>query len=313
MVRRSLLASVLGALALAGPAAAQTPGPTNPAPAPQAPAPTVPAPNYAAETPRPGADYYAGPSGRYLLGGTWLFQKDDGDKGLSQGWMRNASTAGWSRTGVPNAWNATDESLGSFAGTVGWYRKDFKLPSAAKRLAWIVRFESVNYRSRVWLNGRLLGTNRGAYLPFEFRLPSGLLKRGGVNRLVIRIDNRRSPTDFPPSNLNPKGLPTGGWWNYGGILREVYLRRVDQVDFSTVRVTPNLPCGSCNATVDFQTVIRNFSDSGRKVVLTARFGPRKLKLGTKALGAKKFGNFGGRITIRNPPLWSPQPPKLYNV
>src|SRR3954469_6280243 len=315
---RPLLASLLLALSAAAPAAAQTPPPvpgqpTNPAPAPQSPAPTVAAPNYTADRPTAGADYYAGPSGRYLMGGTWLFRKDDADNGLSQGFMRNATTAGWSRVTVPNAWNATDQSQESFAGTVGWYRKDFKLPTAAKRFAWVVRFESVNYRSRVWLNGRLLGTNRGAYLPFEFRLPSGLLKRGGVNRLVIRIDNRRYPTDFPPSNLNPKGLPTGGWWNYGGILREVYLRRVDQIDFSTVRVTPNLPCAACDATVNFQTVVRNFSDSGKKVVLTARFGPRKLRLGTKALGAKKFGNFGGRITIRNPRLWSPQSPNLYNV
>src|SRR3954452_1935440 len=282
MARRLLLALVL-VLALAAPAAAQTPvpgQPTNPATPPTSPAPTVPAPNYAAETPKLGADYYAGPSGRYLLGGTWLFRKDDADKGMSQGFMRNAATAGWSRVTVPNAWNATDETPQSFAGTVGWYRKDFKLPSAAKRFAWVVRFESVNYRSRVWLNGRLLGTNRGAYLPFEFRLPSGLLKRGGVNRLVIRIDTRRYPTDSPPSNLNPKGLPTGGWWNYGGILREVYLRRVDTLDFSTVRVTPNLPCASCAATVSFQVTMRNFSDRGQKATLTARFGNRRVKLGT---------------------------------
>src|SRR3954449_440706 len=341
MVRRSLLLASLILAAFAASASAQTPvpgQPTNPAPAPGAPAPTVPAPNYTADTPKAGADYYAGPSGRYLMGGTWLFRKDDADKGLSQGFMRNAATAGWSRVTVPNAWNATDESPQSFAGTVGWYRKDFKLPSRAKRFAWVVRFESVNYRSRVWLNGRLLGTNRGAYLPFEFRLPSGLLKRGGVNRLVIRLDNRRHPTglpappnraaanrlstpinnrryptDFPPSNLNPKGLPTGGWWNYGGILREVYLRRVDTIDFSTVRVTPNLPCASCDATVGFQATVRNFSDHAQKVVLTGRFGTRRLKLGTKSLGAKKFGNFAGSITLKHPRLWSPSSPNLYDV
>src|SRR3954463_1023573 len=172
---RPLLASLLLALSAAAPAAAQTPTPpvpgqpTNPAPAPQSPAPTVAAPNYKADKPSPGADYYAGPSGRYLMGGTWLFRKDDVDNGLSQGFMRNATTAGWSRVTVPNAWNATDESQQSFAGTVGWYRKDFKLPTAAKRFAWIVRFGSVNFPPRVWPNGRLLGPNRGAYLPFEFR------------------------------------------------------------------------------------------------------------------------------------------------
>ena len=62
-------------------------------------------------------------------------------------------------------------------GGVGWYRKDFSLPEASRALAWAVRFESVNYRSRVWLNGKRVGSNRGAYIPFELRL-NGLKRRG---------------------------------------------------------------------------------------------------------------------------------------
>ena len=104
-----------------------------------------------------------------------------------------------------------------------------------------MRFESVNYRSKIWLNGKPIGKNRGAYLPFEIRLPAGLLKRGGVNHLVIRVDSRRKQTDFPPSGLSIVGKPTGGWWNYGGLLREVYLRKINDVDFNTVVVRPDLP------------------------------------------------------------------------
>ena len=33
-----------------------------------------------------------------------------------------------------------------------------------------MRFESVNYRTRVWLNGREIGRNTGAYIPFQLRL-----------------------------------------------------------------------------------------------------------------------------------------------
>ena len=51
-------------------------------------------------------------------------------------------------------------------GSIGWYRKDFELPSESAALDWAMRFESVNYRSDVWLNGRKLGSHRGAYLPF---------------------------------------------------------------------------------------------------------------------------------------------------
>jgi beta-galactosidase/beta-glucuronidase len=42
------------------------------------------------------------------------------------------------------------------------YRKDFELPRAESKHAWIMRFESVNYRANVWLNGRRLGKNVGA-------------------------------------------------------------------------------------------------------------------------------------------------------
>jgi len=281
---RPLILAVVALAAAPAAALAQATPPTGPVQQPSGtPAPTKPAPGYPAETPRPGALYRTGPTDRYLLGGTWLFRFDAKDEGVRQHWQRNASTAGWSRVTVPNAWNATDSSPQSFAGGVGFYRKDFKLPSSSSRYAWIVRFESVNYRSEVWLNGKPLGTNRGAYLPFEMRLPAGLLKRNGTNRLVIRVDNRRRPTDFPPSNLNPKGQPTGGWWNYGGLLREVYLRRVDRIDFSTVQVQPVVPCAACAATVHFRITVRNYAPSSQRVHLTTTFGSRRINLGTAAV------------------------------
>jgi beta-glucuronidase len=312
---RPLLAAAAALLAAVPAVAhAQATPPTGPVQQPAAaPAPTAPAPGYPAQTPKPGALYRTGPTDRYLLGGTWLFRFDAGDQGVKQGWQRNASTAGWTRVSVPNAWNATDQSPQSFAGGVGFYRKDFKLPSAASRFAWIVRFESVNYRSKVWLNGKPLGTNRGAYLPFELRLPASLLKRSGTNRIVIRVDNRRRPTDFPPSNLNPKGQPTGGWWNYGGLLREVYLRRVDRIDFSTVQVQPNVPCAACAATVKFRVTVRNYASSAQRVRVTTTFGARKLSLGTAAVGAKRFATFTRSIRIAHPRLWSIGQPNLYAV
>src|SRR6059058_4729843 len=137
--------------------------------------------SYRADTPKPGALYSYGQNGRYLMGGQWLFRLDPRGQGLSQAWQRQGSTAGWSLTTVPNAWNATDQSEASMHGGVGWYRKDFKLPSSAGRLSWVIRFESVNYRSRVWLNGKPLGSNTGAYLPFELVVPAKDLNRGGTN------------------------------------------------------------------------------------------------------------------------------------
>jgi beta-glucuronidase len=257
----------------------------------------------AAYTPPARTLYKSGPTGRYLLGGQWLFKFDTHGSGP----QLESGTAGWKGVAVPNAWNAGDNSPASFAGTVGWYRKDFRLPSNAKNATWIVRFESVNYRSKAWLNGKPIGTNRGAYLPFEFQLPKSLLKRGAANR----VDNRRTPEDLPPAGFNAKNQPTGGWWNYGGLLREVYLRKVNDVDVNSVAVQPELPCASCTAKIRYKVTLRNYAGSARRVKVTARFGTRTITLGTPAV--KKFATLDKTVSVGHPRLWSPSSPALYDA
>jgi beta-glucuronidase len=286
------LVFAIAALAAAGPAAAQV---------------------YTPDTPKPGALYSYGQNGRYLMGGQWLFRLDPRGQGLSQAWQRPASTAGWTFTTVPNAWNATDPSEASMRGGVGWYRKDFKLPSSAKQYSWVIRFESVNYRTRVWLNGKRLGSNTGAYLPFEFVVPAKALNRGGTNRLVVRVDSRRTRRDFPPAGDNVAGSAIGGWWNYSGILREVYLRRVEGSDFTAVQVRPVLPCSTCAATMRFDTLVRNAGAKARPIHVTASFGGRPVNLGTRTVRGGAVAEFKGSLRVPSPKLWSPGSPTLYPV
>ena len=271
----------------------------------------LPTDSRAADKPAAKTLYNDGPSGRYLLDGEWLFRRDNSGVGLREGYQRQTGRAGWGAVKVPHVWNVGDDSVASMTGGIGWYRKDFSLPSAQAALAWAVRFESVNYRSRVWLNGRPVGTNRGAYIPFEFRLAG--LKRKGTNRLVIRVDSRRRPTDFPPSGLATTGLPTGGWWNYSGMQREVYLKKLDTVDWKEVAVRPKLPCGTCTATIDMDIALRNVRANGQKVRLTGRFGSRKVNLGTKSIARGGVSAFRTSFKVPKPRLWSPAKPSLYPV
>jgi beta-glucuronidase len=260
-----------------------------------------------------GTIYKDGPDNRYLLGGDWLFRLDTAGAGQRQHFQRQTARDGWTKTSIPNAWNAGDDSVASMTGTTAWYRKDFHLPDRRARMDWLVRFESVNYRSTVWLNGKPVGRNTGAYLPWDVRLPRSVLKRQGVNRLVVRVDNRRLRTDFPPSGLTGSGDPAGGWWNYGGLLREVYLQRVDRIDITSVVVRPDLPCATCDASVLARVTVRNYGDSSSRVGITGSFGGQRLRLGTKALGSKDFASFETRIKVRNPRLWSPASPQLYEA
>ncbi len=302
----SLAAAAALVLAGASGASAQTP-PVQAPPSAGPPASSV------VSTPSSRTLYRDGPSGRFLVDGTWLFRPDPAFNGDGRGWQRDASTAGWTATTVPNAWNATDESAASFAGAVGWYRKDFRLPSGRKALMWTARFESVNYRVSAWLNGRFIGKHVGAYLPFELRLPRGFLKRNGVNRLVLRVDSRRTGSDFPPAKFDVRGRPLGGWWNYGGILREVYLRAVDDIDFDTVDVRPDLPCATCAATVNWNVRVRNAGVSSRTVTVMGRFGSRSVRVGRVSLGPKSSATLTKSIRVVKPRLWSPDRPYLYDA
>ena len=208
----------------------------------------------ASESPTPGALYEAGQSGRYLLGGSWLFRYDQPGAHFEDA----SSTAGWSAVGVPNAWNAGRESAASYAPQVAWYRKDFVLPSRSPSYTWIVRFESVNNSATIWLNGHPIGTHTGAFLAFEVALPAADLDRGGVNRLVVRISDAHSLTDLPPVNHTGPGGIVAGWWNYGGLLREVYLRRVSAIDIASAQVLPRLTCATCAARIDYSIAVRNY-------------------------------------------------------
>ena len=269
----------------------------------------VPSTAQAADVPSAKTLYADGPSGRFLVDGKWLFRLDKADQGTRQHFERQRSTAGWSPVSVPNVWNVGDDSEESMRGTVGWYRKDFELPDKRAALEWAVRFESVNYRSRVYLNGHEIGRNAGAYIPFTMRLKG--LKRSGVNRLVVRVDSRRLPTDFPPSGLSSTGNATGGWWNYGGIQREVYLEKLDTVQFNTVRVLPKLPCRTCPASIDFTLALENVTGRGRRISASATYGSRRVRLGTRSVSAGKAELFTGRVRIAKPRLWSPKTPYLY--
>jgi beta-glucuronidase len=265
----------------------------------------------AADRPKPKTLYRDGPSGRFLVGGAWYTRADPGDDGVKQGFQRTKSLAGWRRTSIPNAANAGNFSVESYLGSVQWYRKNFKAPRGPSDSKWIFRFESVNYRAKVWLNGKSLGTHVGAYIPFELRAKS--FRNKGVNRLVVRVDSRRQKYDIPPLSVRSTGAFEGGWWNYTGILREVYLRRVRNLDLPSVHVTPRLRCRTCAATIDVDATVANVTRRGRRVQLRGRFGRRALRFNAHRVGGHSSRRFRARVRIRNPSLWSPERPTLYTT
>jgi beta-glucuronidase len=276
----------------------------NPAPPPQ------PAPRLIVGRPERRVLIREGQDRRYLLGGRWYFRLDDGFVGDSQRLFAQRSLDGWTAIRVPHAWNAQDRTTNR--SSIGWYRKEFTVPGG-RRHRWIARFEGASHRSVVWLNGRKIGGfNGGGYFPFEVDL-TGL--RRGRNTLVVKVSNLRSNTDLThwrPAAFN--GYGTGGWWNHGGLIREVYLRRVEHVDIENVRVLPRLRCVRCDARVGVAIKVRNLTRRDRKVELALNAAGQRVELTPRGVA----GRGGSRelrtsFVIRRPRLWQPGRPALYRM
>ncbi|MFY9469507.1 MAG: glycoside hydrolase family 2 TIM barrel-domain containing protein [Solirubrobacterales bacterium] len=272
----------------------------------------APASAGAANTPTPGAPYFNGQSGRFTLGGVWFLRRDPGNVGLRQRFQNSRTFspgAGWGATTVPNSFNAGDYSEASYTGSIAWYATEFNRPKTGRGGRWILRFDSVNYRVRVWLNGRSIGGNTGGYVPFELDAKS--IKRG-VNRLVIRVESRLGAFSVPSQETRNDQL-TGGWWNYGGVLREVILRRAGRVDIDNVATRVRLRGRRGPAKITVVAHVRNTTNRRVRVRLNGRFGRARVSFRRTVLRRGASADLLGSVTVRRPKLWGPGSPNLYKL
>ena len=157
----------------------------------------------------------------------WRFCPDPKGEGERLGFFRDDHDAGaWPEVPVPSCFEAGGANLDGYEG-ICWYRRSFAVPEDWQGRRLVLRFGAVNYRSRVWLNGRLVGESRDGFLPFEFEVHEAL-RLDGANALAVAVDNRHHEGDVP-------GMHTG-WRGFGGILREVLLEATDHVRLDDVRI-----------------------------------------------------------------------------
>jgi hypothetical protein len=266
----------------------------------------------AASSPKPGAPFSYGQTNRYTLGGTWFLKRDPTNLGRSQHFEKKTSFGGWDNIAVPNAFNAGDDSEASYTGSIAWYATQFKRPPSPGGSHWIFQFNNVNLKATVYLNGHSVGTHTGGNTPFE--IPASGLK-GGTNTLVVRVDSRLTKTSVPSVEERSDQL-TGGWWNYGGILREVVLRRVGQYDLSGVATRSSFTASKGKAAGSARiTVLATVKNYGRKsrIKLSGKYGGAKIKFRKTVMKHGASADLVGTATVGNPKLWSPLSPKLYDV
>ncbi|MCY4743431.1 beta-glucuronidase [Pelomonas sp. UHG3] len=194
---------------------------------------------------------------------------------------------------IPGAWNAAEPELRWYDGLIWFQRRfDVKPPLAGERS--FLRFEGVNYRAHVYLNGKEVGRHEGGFTPFVLEVTDAL--RASGNRLVVGVDAKHDAQSIPGEITD--------WDLYGGITRPVTLIRVPAtfIDDATLRLTD---AGRLVGSVQ----LNGAQAAGQAVSLQIAALGLKAQATTGADGEARF-DLPAPATLKR---WSPESPQLYAV
>ncbi len=182
-----------------------------------------------------------------------------------------------------------------------WYRRQFDSPQVKLGERLLLHFEAVDFECSLWLNGELLGSHTGGYLPFTFDVTHHVLPR--KNELVVTVWD---PSDAGLQERGKQSLqPKGIWYTaVSGIWQTAWLEVVPEVSIAGIRLAPDLDAGELVVGVELR---------GGKPGLDLRLQAEASFAGKAA--ARAEGDVSEPLLLKIPEVrpWSPQKPQLYDL
>ncbi|MFH1198407.1 MAG: glycoside hydrolase family 2 TIM barrel-domain containing protein [bacterium] len=204
-----------------------------------------------------------------------------------------------------------------------WYRYKFDVDNSFNDKFMKLIFYSVNYIADVWLNGEYLGYHEGGYTPFAFNV-SNVIIPNGENVLAVRVDNipwgkRKDIVPFYQCD----------WFNYAGIIHDIYLEATDNINVSRNDVVPQ----NIDGEISVRTIINNNLDIPSAIDILAEvfeadvnesnkqseFAADLISSSVPVISQTEsgfqlnthVGIWNNIMNIPNPKLWTPSNPNLY--
>jgi hypothetical protein len=180
-----------------------------------------------------------------------------------------------------------------------WYKRDFSIPNIWKKKNILLNFEACDWETTVWVDGKEVGTHRGGYDPFTFDITEALDNKKLHELLVCVWD----PTDKGTQPRGKQVTSPGSIWytSTTGIWQTVWIEPVNKSYIASFRTVTNAD----NGTIIFKTDVKN-ADAGSLLF-------KILKEGRTIATATGKANNETTLQIKDPLLWSPDKPFLYDV
>lgn len=174
-----------------------------------------------------------------------------------------------------------------------WYRRSFTIPKMWKGKNVLLHFGAVDRIATIFVNGKKVGAHTGGYEAFTFDITDYL--KSGENSLVV---GAYDPNDGKAAS--GKNGPRGDYTFTSGIWQTVWMEPVEKQFISRIKLIPDLTNNRLEVTVLTE-------NAGFKVAAIAKDGT------TEVAKAEGMANNKFYLPIRNPHLWSPEDPFLYDL
>ena len=259
------------------------------------------------------------------LGGIWKFKLgDETEPGESWTNLQDADTIY-----VPASFNDQKEDP-AYRNHYGWvyYERTVELPVSlcTGQSRQVLRFDAVTHAAKVYINGKLVVTHKGGFLPFEVDITESLPADGRIT-IGVAADSRVSHSTLPVGNEdniaffgsdNPgipsveaakkwrkkQNMPNFDFFNFAGINRPVRIYSTPASYIEDITLVPSL---------DGDTGVLNYTIATAGACSDAPVTLKLLDADDNCL-AESTGA-AGQIRIPQAHLWWPYPgtPYLYKA
>lgn len=229
------------------------------------------------------------------LNGIWAFKFDADNLGLQGGWG-NGNVAFDKEILVPFPWGSNLSGVKDEA-DIAWYKREITIDPTWQGRRTFLTIGASDWETTVWLDGQLLGTHQGGYIPFSFELTS-FVKYGQIQSLVIRVDDVRR--DF---TLYGKQ----GYGNARGLWQTVYLEARGGSYLDAIHFTPDID----NNRVEIAAYLPNEATEDTPVQVTINGSSQPIVHKATVPAGKNKVRFS--VSIPNARLWSLEDPYLYTA
>ncbi|QCK14900.1 glycoside hydrolase family 2 protein [Mangrovivirga cuniculi] len=233
---------------------------------------------------------------------------------FNTGWIFSISdTTNWKPVKIPHTWNRLDpfdDQEGYYRG-LGWYKKTFTPDSSWSGKSITLHFEAVNQVATIYLNNKEIYSHKGGYT--SFNVPLEDLKIRKKNELLIKVDNSHDPDIIPLK---------GDFNFYGGIYRDIWILLNEKIHFTesnlgstAFKITTEID--NQNGLIKLSGKITNLSNKEENLFLMTTVvdhsGKEIISNKQKLSTYEGLNEFSTNLKIKNPTLWSPENPYLYQL